>query len=205
MFFSWCPQSHVELCSNNTRNAYSRVYAYWYLKLIVLFELYCCCQDPAGAGHGSSCYNCCHDPAYVVATIQLLLPGVLITQSKLFMTNADYLLIAPQPYVYTRCFASRAAYAARYTRSGRKSTSNYAKRTEGLWLDIIYIYIYEYIYIIYKVPLWKVPRGVAQERTNARIKYLRTYLFRTNYLLRTNCTHPSCKEHTHTYFWGKTT
>ena len=66
-------------------------------------------------------------------------------------------------------------------------------------MDIIYIYIYEYIYIIYKVPLWKVPRGVAQERTNARIKYLRTYLFRTNYLLRTNCTHPSCKEHTHIF------
>ena len=31
----------------------------------------------------------------------------------------------------TRRFAPRAAYAARYARSGRKSTSNYAKRTEG--------------------------------------------------------------------------
>ena len=33
-------------------------------------------------------------------------------------------------YVRTRRFAPRAAYAARYARSGRKNTLNYAERTE---------------------------------------------------------------------------
>ena len=33
--------------------------------------------------------------------------------------------------IYARRFSPRAAYAARYARSGRKSASNYAKRTEG--------------------------------------------------------------------------
>ena len=151
MFFSWCPQSHVELCSNNTRNAYSRVYAYWYLKLIVLFELYCCCQDPAGAGHGSSCYNCCHDPAYVVATIQLLLPGVLITQSKLFMTNADYLLIAPQPYVCIYKVLRFAGGLRRPLHSLRKK--KYIKLRETDRRSMIGYNIYIYIYYIQGSPL----------------------------------------------------
>ena len=34
-----------------------------------------------------------------------------------------------QRVIYTRRFAPRAAYAARYARSGRKTISNYSKRT----------------------------------------------------------------------------
>ena len=50
---------------------------------------------------------------------------------------------------------------------------------------------------IYKVPLREVPRGVAQERTNARMKYLHTHLFRT--IITTASTHHVKKTHPHIF------
>ena len=46
------------------------------------------------------------------------------------------------------------------------------------------------IYQVYNVPLREVPRGVAQERTIAHMKYLHTCWELTA------CIHPSCEEHT---------
>ena len=107
--------------------------------------------------------------------------------------DANTLILQPflhgPAYVVTRCFAPRAAYAARYARSGRKSTSKdyctYAKRT------VVHGWILFFIIIVvanWRLDNAKSPAAMLQEKT-ARTPHTlrlpggcRTYIPQVRYL-----------------------